>query len=313
MKNILFSAFGLLFTCLIFGQQHPSYTQYTLNQFALNPAVAGVKPCAQTTLGTRRQWTGYEGAPIHTFASFNTRLNKDQPFPKNFHGIGAYFSNDQMGFTNYSILKISYAFHLKMSRNYRFSAGIFAGVHQQKINFNSIRIRDKVNDPAINDEDGRALIFPEVSPGVFIHNSKFFAGLSMYQQYPTRINEIGTKENRLAAHYFLMTGYRFENKVVSFTPSVLMSFAAFAPPTVDLTLTTDYKNKISIALGSKYLNSGYATVQLNVGGGIRIGYSYEYALTELVRIAPSTHEIVLQFNSCHIDKNKIKVECPAYQ
>lgn len=313
MKSILITLFALLLSISVFGQQHPSYTQYTLNQFALNPAVAGLKKCTDATFGNRRQWTGFEGAPNHYFASIHTRLNKADQFPKNFHGIGAYFSNDQMGFTNYSMLKIAYAFHLKLTRNYHFSAGIFAGVHQQKTNFNSIRIRDRTNDPLINDQDGRALIFPEVSPGIFIHNNRFFAGLSMYQQYPTRIREIGTNENRLAAHYFLLSGYRFEGKTISFTPSMLTSFAAFAPPTLDLTLTADYKNKISIALGSKYLNSGYATVQLNVGAGMRIGYSYEYALTELVRVAPSTHEIVLQFSSCHVDKNKIKVECPAYQ
>ncbi|MDB4062097.1 PorP/SprF family type IX secretion system membrane protein [Vicingaceae bacterium] len=313
MKKILFSIFGLLLSGLIFGQQHPSYTQYTLNQFALNPAVAGLKKCPQTSFGTRRQWSGFEGAPEHVFASFNTRLNKADQFPKNFHGIGAYISNDRMGFSNYSMLKISYAFHLKMSRNYHFSAGIFAGVHYQKTGFNNLRIRDRSNDPAIISQEGSSIIFPEVSPGVFIHNNKFFAGLSMFQQYPTRIKEVGTKENRLAAHYFLMTGYKIKGEVLNYTPSMLVSFAAFAPPTVDLTLTADYKNKISIALGSKYLNSAYTTVQLNIGGGVKMGYSYEYALTELVRVAPSTHELVLQFSSCHVDKNKIKVVCPAYQ
>ncbi len=313
MKKILFSIFGLLLSGLIFGQQHTSYTQYTLNQFALNPAVAGLEKCTQTSFGTRRQWSGFEGAPEHVFASFNTRLNKADQFPKNFHGIGAYVSKDLIGFTNYSMLKISYAFHLKMSRNYHFSAGIFAGVHYQKTSFNNLRIRDRSNDPAINRQERSSIIFPEVSPGVFIHNNKFFAGLSMFQQYPTRIKEIGTRENRLAVHYFLMIGYKIEGEVLNYTPSMLVSFAAFAPPTVDLTLTADYKNKISIALGSKYLNSAYTTVQLNIGGGVKIGYSYEYALTELVRVAPSTHEVILQFSNCHVDKNKIKVECPAYQ
>lgn len=311
MKKTLFCIFGILLSCLIFGQQHPSYTQYNLNKYALNPAVAGLKACTQTTFGSRRQWSGFEGAPNHLFVSVNTRINKKQTFPKNFHGIGAYFSNDVMGFTNYSMLKISYAFHLKMTRNYRFSAGIFVGVHQQKTNFNSIRILDKANDPAIR--DGKALIFPEVSPGVFIHNNKFFAGLSMFQQYPSKIDETGTEENRLAGHYFLMTGYKFRGEVLNFTPSMLVSFAFFAPPTVDFTLTVDYKNRISIGLGSKYLNSGYASALLNVRNGLKIGYAYEYALTELIRVAPSTHEIVLQFSSCHIDKNKIKVQCPAYQ
>jgi len=313
MKKLLFCIGGLLLSCLIFGQQHPSYTQYTLNAFALNPAVAGLKNCTQLSLGTRRKWSGFDGAPNHLFTSFHTRLNSDDKFPKNSHGIGAYFSNDRMGFTDYSMLKVAYAFHLKMSRNYHLSAGIFAGVHHQKTSFQDIRIKDRANDPAINDQDGKALTFPEVSPGLYIDNNKFFAGLSFYQQFPTIIREVGTNKNRMAAHYFLMTGYRWEGEQLNFTSSMLVSFAAFATPTVDFTLTTDYKNIVSLALGSKYLNSGYLITQFNLNNGMRLGYSYEYAFTELARVAPSTHEIVLQFNVCKIDKNKIRVACPAYQ
>ncbi len=102
-------------------------------------------------------------------------------------------------------------------------------------------------------------------------------------------------------------------RAIKLTPAMLVSFAAFAAPTVDFTLTTDYKNMVSLALGSKYLNSGYLITQFNLNNGIRLGYSYEYAFTELARVAPSTHEIVLQFNTCNIDKNKIRVACPAYQ
>lgn len=313
MKKVLFPFLFFLFGVTIFAQQHINYTQYTLNTFALNPAVAGLKKCGQTTLGIRRQWIGFEGAPTHTFASYNTRLNKEDQFPKNFHGVGVYFSNDRLGFTEYTMLKLAYAFHVKMNRNFHFSAGIFGGIHLQQTNFSSIRIRDRANDPALNDESNSPYIFPEVSPGVYIYNDNFFAGLSMYQQYPLRIKEVGTKLNRLAPHYFVMTGYKIEGQNLNFTPSMLFGFAPFAAPTLDLTLTADYEDKISLAVGSKYLNSGYATVQLNIGRGVKIGYSYEYAFTELIEIAPSTHEIVLQFNSCHIDRNQIKVECPAYQ
>ncbi|MFT4755533.1 MAG: type IX secretion system PorP/SprF family membrane protein [Vicingaceae bacterium] len=313
MRKLLLCIIGLLLSCLIFGQQHPSYTQYTLNKFALNPAVAGLKNCIQTTFGIRRQWSGFEGSPNHLFASFHTRIKKQRDWRKSSHGLGAYFSNDKMGFTDYSMLKVAYAFHLKMSRNYHFSAGIFAGIHHQKTNFQNIRIRDKANDPAINDQEGKALTLPEVSPGVYIDNNKFFAGVSMYQQFPTIIREVGTNKNRMAAHYFLMTGYRWKREQLNFTSSMLVSFAAFAVPTVDFTLTTDYKNMVSMALGSKFLNSGYLTTQFNLNNRMSLGYSYEYAFTELARVAPNTHEIVLQFNTCKIDHNKIRVACPAYQ
>lgn len=314
MKKVLLTSLLVLIVCFSGkAQQHINYTQYTLNRYALNPAVAGLQACTQVSLGHRRQWVGFENAPSHYFASFNTRLNKEAKFPKNFHGIGAYLSNDRNGFTDYSMVKLSYAYHIKLWKNYHLSVGIFAGIHQQKTTFQSIRIQNKNLDPAVRENEKTNYIYPEVSPGGFIYNKNFYLGLSLFQQYPARIKEIGTKENRLAPHYFFMGGYRLRGKDIHFSPSYLLSFAPFASPTVDLTLTIDYKQKISLALGSKYLNSAYSTLQLNLGSGVIVGYSYEYALNEINKVAPTTHEIVVQFNSCRINKIKEKIICPAYQ
>ncbi|MBL4707171.1 MAG: PorP/SprF family type IX secretion system membrane protein [Flavobacteriales bacterium] len=314
MKKIILSSLLSLFVCFsTLAQQHPNYTQYTLNRYALNPAVAGLEACTQVSFGHRKQWVGFEGAPSHYFASFNTRLNKGSKFPKNFHGIGAYFSNDRNGFTDYSIIKFSYTYHIKLWKNYHLSVGLFGGIHQQKTSFRDIRIQNKSLDPTVFENDKTNLIYPEVSPGGFIYNKNFFLGLSLFQQYPARIKEIGTKENRLSPHYFFTGGYRLRGRDIHFSPSYLFSFAPFSSPTLDITLTVDYKQKISLALGSKYLNSAYATLQLKMTQRITLGYSYEYALNEINKVAPTTHEIVILFNSCHIDKIKQKILCPAYQ
>lgn len=314
MKKILFSVSLIFILCFsIAAQQHPNYTQHTLNRYALNPAVAGLQACTQLSFGHRRQWVGFENAPSHYFASFNTRLNKDAKLPKSFHGIGGYFSSDRNGFSDYSIFKLSYTYHIKLWKNYHLSVGVFGGIHQQKTSFNEIRIQNKGLDPTILENDKTNLIYPEVSPGGFIYNKNFFLGLSLFQQYPARIKEIGTKENRLSPHYFFTGGYRLRGRDIHFSPSYLLSFAPFASPTLDLTLTIDYKQKISIALGSKYLNSAYTTLQFGINNKMIVGYSYEYALNEISKVAPSTHEIVVQFNFCHIDKIKQKIICPAYQ
>ena len=314
MKSAFYLLIILLSTSVGFAQQHPNYTQYTLNRFALNPAVAGIRPCAVTTFGNRKQWIDFENAPNLYFASFQTRFNKkDDQFPKNFHGGGVFISNDRIGFYNYTIVKLAYAYHIKLSRSYHFSVGMFAGIHQQKTSFQSIRAINKGIDPAFDSEEKSAYIYPEISPGGFIYNRKFYLGLSMYQMYPARIDQIGTKENRLTAHYFFMGGYRFRGKKIHFSPSTLISFSPFISPTVDLTLTTDYKDKISIALGSKYLNSAYATLQFKIANSLSLGYSYEYALNEIAKVAPTTHEIVLQFATCYKNSVKQKVLCPAYQ
>lgn len=296
----------------MFSQQHTNYTQYTFNRFALNPAVAGLKSCADTQFGSRRQWVGFEGAPTITFASFNTRINKDDKYPKNFHGFGFHLMNDQSGFTNIFYLKAAYAYHLKLWVNYHISFGVFVGLQSFNQSYNAITIPQKALDPAIDNEVETNIIFPEVSPGIFLYNRNFFAGLSILQVYPAKIEVIGTSENRLNANYFLSTGYRFRGQKIDIIPSTMISFAPFANPTVDITLTLDYNQKISLGVGSKYLNSGYATLNLHLTRIIAIGYAYEYALTEIVNVAPSTHEIVIGISTCTKERKKTGFSCPAY-
>jgi len=313
MKVLLGIIFFLSSLCLI-GQQHSNYTQYTLNRFALNPAIAGLKPCAETTFGNRRQWVGFENAPLATFASFNTRLNKEDKYPKNFHGIGLHILNERQGFSNNLYIKLAYAYHVKLWVNYHLSVGMFAGIQRHSFSYDLIRLPNKAIDPAINQELVNDEVYPEISPGAFFYNRNFYVGLSMLQVYPVRTGKLGTKKNKLTGHYFLSGGYRLRGRNrLDFIPSFMLSFSPFIAPTFDLTLTADYKQRISVAMGSKYLNSGYITLQLRLIKKVYVGYSYEYALNELNKVAPSTHEIILNFTSCTTDKKHIKFVCPAYQ
>lgn len=312
MKNWLFISL-IVFPFLLGAQQHANYTQYTFNRFALNPAVAGMKPCGDTQFGTRRQWIGFEEAPKITFLSYNTRINKDDKYPKNFHGIGFHAMNDNSGYTNTLYLKAAYAYHMKIWVNYHLSFGMFVGLQSFTQSYNSIRIPNKALDPAIDKEFEQNLIFPEISPGIFLYNRNLFAGFSFLQAYPAKIGVIGTGDNRLNTNYFLSAGYRFRGNKIDIVPSTMISFAPFADPTVDMTLTLDYEQKISLALGSKYLNSGYLALQMQLTRVFSVGYSYEYALSEIVNVAPSTHEIIIGISTCTTERKKTGFVCPAYQ
>ncbi len=302
-----------LFTLCLFAQQHPSYTQYTLNRFSLNPAVAGLKPCSETMFGNRRQWVGFEGAPSLYFASFNTRLNHEDKYPKNFHGVGFQVYNDRHGFNNNGSVKIAYAYHIKLWTNYHLSIGMFAGIQRHSFSYSSVLIRNKAIDPAFDDEVIDDIVYPEISPGGFIYNRNFYLGLSMLQLFPARTGDLGTRKNRLTAHYFLSGGYRIRGRSLHYIPSFMMSFSPFISPTVDMTLTFDYKQIFIFGIGSKYLNSGYATMELRLFKKAYLGYSYEYAFNEINNVAPTTHEIILKLTSCIGDKKAEKYICPAYR
>ena len=58
------------------AQQMPLFSQYTFNEFLLNPAVAGSEGYTSINLTSRKQWTGIEGAPFTNAVSIQSRIMK---------------------------------------------------------------------------------------------------------------------------------------------------------------------------------------------------------------------------------------------
>ena len=51
---------------LVYTQQQPQYSQYMLNNMAINPAYAGMNGAICANLDDRLQWVGFSGAPTTT-------------------------------------------------------------------------------------------------------------------------------------------------------------------------------------------------------------------------------------------------------
>jgi type IX secretion system PorP/SprF family membrane protein len=68
------SALGLQ----LYAQQRMQYSQYLLNAFLINPAVAGTEPYGELRTGYSHQWAGFKGAPRAGYLSYHQGL-----FPKN--------------------------------------------------------------------------------------------------------------------------------------------------------------------------------------------------------------------------------------
>ena len=57
MKKVIF-VFIVILPFISTGQQLPLYSQYMLNDFAINPALAGSKSYSPIRLNVRNQWAG---------------------------------------------------------------------------------------------------------------------------------------------------------------------------------------------------------------------------------------------------------------
>lgn len=67
MKRVAAYLFSFLLCQFALGQQKPQYTQYVMNNFILNPAIAGIENYVDVKAGYRAQWQGLEGAPVTSY------------------------------------------------------------------------------------------------------------------------------------------------------------------------------------------------------------------------------------------------------
>src|SRR3978361_1571347 len=58
------------------AQMRPGYTQYVLNNYIINPAVAGIENYTDVKLSHRHQWVGIDGAPVTTYLTIHGPLKK---------------------------------------------------------------------------------------------------------------------------------------------------------------------------------------------------------------------------------------------
>lgn len=217
-----------------FAQQKPQYTQYILNNFLLNPALAGIENYTDIKLGYRQQWTGVENAPKTIFATANFKLGDDylwknalsmpekddDPMSQNYmqnytaspphHGIGAILVSDKAGPIARIDANVTYAYHLKLSDRYNLSAGIGAGI--TNISFDLDQLKTEVAaDPTFSNVVTNQFK-PDLNAGLWFYGPRLFIGASVQQLIPQNLSLSsnysgnGAKEK---PHLFLTAGYKF--------------------------------------------------------------------------------------------------------
>ena len=62
MKRIIILCFAFFLGNMLYAQQLPQVTQYTFNNYAINPAVSGMYDYYQVNTTIRNQWIGINDA-----------------------------------------------------------------------------------------------------------------------------------------------------------------------------------------------------------------------------------------------------------
>ena len=288
------------------SQQMPMYSQYMMNRFLLNPAVAGYDGLTTLNLTAREQWIGLPYSPRTVALSADARLIKSSsarpglPDKRNIMnlfrsgnvGLGTYIYNDRSGLIDRTGLQVSYAYHIWLHQH-QLSFGISLTGFQMKLDERRIEMEEDY-DP-LSGRYNRALYVPDVNSGVHLWGPSYYLGFSITQmlQSVLKFGNDGMQDFRMERIYYLMGGYSFSlDNDVTVEPLFLVQ--------------TGLRSAYQFDLGSKFYYGdqywgglSYRSVGAVVFmAGFRyerfhFGYAYDLSLSNMSHQNFGSHELMI--------------------
>lgn len=281
------------------SQQIQHYSQYFLNDYAMNSAVAGLEPYYQARINNRYQWIGIVDAP-RTFV-----LSLYGPDRKRELGYGGYVFSDVTGPTSRTGLYGSYSYIMTIKGTKKLSLSLSAGLLQYKIDGSKIVLHDE-GDPSLGDGIYSTYL-PDANFSVYFKDIKYFAGLSAYQLMNNsfkfkELDQLGI--NRVRTHFFLFGGYYFEiNNDFSVEPSVVLKFMYPTPLQADISVRGFYQKKVWLGASFRTMDAVSFMIGYEHDKQLLFGYSYDMSVSNIRPYNTGTHELMLGYKFSKIKRS----------
>jgi type IX secretion system PorP/SprF family membrane protein len=308
LSKFICIAMLLLSVSSAFSQQLPQFTQYMFNTISINPAYAGSRETLSIVGLHRSQWVGLEGGPETQTLSAHAPLRNEKM------GLGISFVNDKLGYENFTYLYADYSYTIKVSESTKLAFGAKAGLTHYNLDEELLNDPFVVDDPFFNDVSNRWS--PNVGAGLYLHSQQWYVGLSAPRILNTDYNKgrEGTLDyialERIS--YYLTGGYVFNlSETTKLKPSVLLKATNGAPLSFDISANFLFNETFWIGGGYRVDQNTAAIgaiADFQISKQLRIGYAYEYPISDLRAYTSGTHEILLMFE---VFKSK-RIKSPRY-
>ncbi|MGE0568486.1 MAG: type IX secretion system membrane protein PorP/SprF [Bacteroidia bacterium] len=288
IKTYLLIVFSIFWALNVSAQQLPQYTQYMLNELAINPAVAGKEDFADVRSNNRYQWVGITDAP-RTYM-----LTCHGPLKLKNMGLGMHLYTDIVGPTRRTGLNFSYAYHIKLNEELNLSLGLSAGILQWGIDGSKLILREEGDAHLLNTY--RNTFVPDFGTGIYFYQKKrFYFGISAPQLYQAPINlyPASSKESRIVTHLNVNGAYLFDiGDDFQIEPSFLLKWASPAPIKVDGGVRIIYQDQVWLGGAYRHKDAFTAMVGYMYKNYLMFGYSYDITTTNIRNYSSGTHEIM---------------------
>lgn len=291
MNKIFFTSLLLFFTCTeILAQQNPHYTQYMYNMNVINPAYAGSKESMSFGALYRKQWVNIEDAPTSFTFSGHAPVGNNV-------GLGLSFIADKIGPITEQNVYGDFSYTLKLNDTHRLAFGLKTGVSFHKVALRDIQ--SSLPDPSegiFGEDINNASL--NLGAGLFYYTDKYYVALSIPNMMKSaHLDYNGREYGSDVSHYFLTAGYVFDiNYDLKFKPSFMLKSAFDVKPSLDLSANFLYMEKIELGASYRLEDSFGAMVNFAITPELRIGYAYDYIISDIKVTSPSSHEFIILYD-----------------
>jgi type IX secretion system PorP/SprF family membrane protein len=311
-RGIVFAILLLIVSLsgMLMAQQLPLYSQYVLNAFLVNPAVAGHDGYTSFNTTARQQWLGFSEAPRTYSASWQTRVlrksykiinkpvkskNRLKASTRGRVGLGAYLINDVNANVARTGFSFTYAYHIFLGRQ-QLSFGLAGKAFQYRINKDRLTFGED-GDPVL-DGDFKAVAYsPDADVGVYFQDPNYFVGFSISNLLQTAVKTGGNDiaDFQTYRHYWFMGAYRFRlSEMLELEPGTLLKTTENWNPQGDFTVKLYFAEQFWGGLSYRTNKSMILLLGVKIDG-IHFGYSFDWAFSEIGHFNYGSHEVVLAY------------------
>jgi type IX secretion system PorP/SprF family membrane protein len=244
----------------------------------------------------RQQWVGLDGAPKTATFSIHSPVGKNV-------GLGLSAISDKIGPVVENNIYADFSYTLKLGGSNRLAFGMKAGATLHNIGLFSDIGNGYIQQPgdlAFSENSSTANL--NLGTGLFYYNDNYYLALSIPNMLNSKHLDV-TRNGQLyqfgsdVQHYFLTGGYVFNLSAnTKFKPSFLMKSAVNVPTSIDASANFMMYNKFEVG-GSYRINDSFgAMVNFAINPNLRIGYAYDYIISDLNVTTQASHEIMLLFD-----------------
>lgn len=299
------------------------YSQFYANPLNLNPALAGTEYCPRIIMNYRNQWPSLPGA----FVAYSVSFDRFSEFLNG--GFGFQVNYDKQGEAAISQVQASgmYAYRLTISRDVEVRLSLQAGYGQRGANWNELLLPSGLTgsqSPAPETFTGN-VNYLDFAGGFLIGlEEKYFLGGAVHHITQPEIGFFDNQEYKMGMKITVHAGANFgqDNRNrrsystgLEVTPNILYqqqygfkhlnvgSYFAVSPFVLGLWFRHAFENSDAVILLVGLQQDQY-----------RIGYSYDYTVSELSNAAGGSHEISFAyiFPCDNKSKRPRAIKCPSF-